>query len=95
MGRFKYLKNTSADILSWICSKWKPFNSNIIRVMTLVNGLVIFHFVSVEDKGLLVYWVIDKGLLVLAHWTFDFDRRKKLYGEVTPLGDSARVSSFL
>ena len=63
--------------------------------MTLVNGPVIFHFVSIEDKGLLVYWVIDKDLLVLAHWTFDFEWRKNLYGEVTPLGDSARVSSFL
>ena len=78
VGRFEYIKLTRVDILPWIRSKWKSFLTNIPRVMTLINGWVVFHFLLVEDREPIErhFWVINMGSLVLAPWTFGFDPQK-------------------
>ena len=41
----------------------------------LVNGWVVFHFLSEEDKRAIEgwFWVIGRGYLVLVRWKVDFD----------------------
>ena len=66
LGHFDFIKMTRLDILDWISMKSQPLIIYVLRVTMLVNGWVVFHFLSQVSlqKILNMYWIIDKGSLV-------------------------------
>ena len=51
VGKFEFIKLNRNEILDWIQCKWKPFISNIPRVVMLVNGWIVFQFPMKEDRN--------------------------------------------
>ena len=54
---------------------WNPILKFVLKVLTLVNGWVLFQFLSVEDKEVIEsqYWILGVGSLVLGRWHVGFD----------------------
>ena len=79
VGKMELVKLSREDLLEWVRVQWKPFIQNIPRVLSLVNGWFIFHFMSEEDSKAVEerFWVHGKGSLVLSRWNVHFDPRTK------------------
>ena len=62
--KFEIFHLAQVDIISWIKVKWQPFISNILHMMTLVNGWVVFHFLFEADRQAIEqrYWVVGNGI---------------------------------
>ena len=50
VGKFDFIKLNRNTILDRIQCKWKSFISNIHRVLMLVNGWIVFQFMTEEDR---------------------------------------------
>ena len=63
--------------MTWVREHWKPILKFVPKVLSLVNGWVLFQFLYEEDRLIIKgqYWVISQGSLVLSHWQVGFDPR--------------------
>ena len=72
VGKFKFIKLSILEILEWIHLKWKSIIKEAARVFMLMNGWICFQFIFEEDrKKIDIFWVIEKGSLVLNRWHSD------------------------
>lgn len=74
IGRFEYIKPYRSDILAWVQECWKPLLKSVPKVLTLVNGWVLFQILSIEDREAFEsqYWILGLGSLVLGTSMWDW-----------------------
>ena len=76
-NKVEFVKLSRTELLDSIHEQWKSFIQKILRVLTLVNGWFMFHFLLEEDRKVVEewLWVFGKGSLVLSQWNVHFDPR--------------------
>ena len=79
VGKLEYIHPSREEILDWIKVSWKPLTVNLHRVLNLVDGLLVFKFLSVEGCKAIesMLWVLGEGSLVLSCWNSNFDPWKE------------------
>ena len=77
VGKMEFVQLSRANLLDWVREQWNPFIQNVPKVLALVNGWYLFHFLSEDDRKAIEkrYKVHGKGSLVLSIWNVHFDPR--------------------
>ena len=77
VGKMEFVQLTKSELLKWVREQWKPIIQNVPRVLALVNGWYVIHFLSEEDRQVVGerFSVYKKGSLVLSRWNVHLDPR--------------------
>jgi len=75
VGRIENFSPNMIVVMDWIKYFWKPILRHCPRVVVLLNGWWIFHFLLVADCEVSSRssWMIGRGSLVLSGWHVDFN----------------------